>query len=311
MQKEHINKYIPIIIIGILTFISFLIIKPYILPLLSAFILAYLVRPLSQRLEKKFSKKLSVFITITITLLIILVPIGLTLTEIATQSYTMIQSGAVSKIISSIKELKILNAYNLESEFSQIAGKLINSISSITLSLIGIIIGMCITIFAMYYLLIDWERISNRIKKSLPFTNKEKLSKDIAETTKKIVHGTLFIAIVEFIITAIGFWIAGVNFFIVLATLTAILAFVPGGPGIVWIPLFIIKIISQDYASAIIILITGLIISIYIDTILRARVAGRNARIHPLIAIVGILGGAPVFGIMGIIIGPLFLSYTI
>ncbi len=311
MQKEQVHKYIPILILGILAVISFLIIKPYILALLSAFILSYLVRPLNKRLEKRFSKSTSAMLTILITMLVIFVPIGWTLTEVATQGYALVQSGTIGKVISIMQQWKIFENYNLSQEIIQITSKSIQTISSVTFSLIGIIISLCIMIFAMYYLLIDWEKISERIKKAMPFSNKERLAKDIANTTKKIVHGTLFIAIIEFVITALGFWLAGINFFIVLATLTAILAFVPGGPGIVWIPLFIIKIISQDYVSAVIILITGLIISIYVDTIFRAKVAGKDARIHPLIALVGILGGTPVFGVLGIIIGPLFLSYTI
>ncbi len=257
------------------------------------------------------SKSLSAILTIIITLLIIFIPIGWTFTEIATQGYGLVQSGVIGKAIASMQEWRIFENYDLESEISQLAGKSIQTLTSITFSVIVLIIGLCIMVFAMYYLLIDWDKISNRIQKSLPFSNKEKLSKDIANTTKKIVHGTLFIAIIEFIITAVGFWLAGINFFIVLAALTAILAFIPGGPGAVWIPVFILQIINQNYVSAVIVLITGLIISIYVDTILRAKVAGKDARIHPLIALVGILGGTSVFGILGIIIGPLFLSYTI
>ncbi len=311
MQKEHITKYLPIIILGILAVISFMIIKPYILALLSAFILAYLVRPLNKKLEKKLPSHLSAIATIIITLLMIFVPIGWTLTEIATQGYSFIENGTLEKVISSVQKWEVFEKYNLESEISQLAGRAIEAVTDITFSFIEIIIGLSIMVFAMYYLLIDWDKIINRIKKVLPFSNKEKLSKEIANTTKKIVHGTLFIAIIEFVISAIGFGFAGVPFFIVLATLTAILAFVPGGPGIVWIPLSIINIVNQNYFSAVIIIITGLTLSIGVDTILRAKVAGKDAKIHPLIALVGILGGTPVFGVLGIIIGPLFLSYTI
>ncbi len=311
MQNERVHKYVPIAILGILAVISFMIIRPYILALLSAFILAYLVRPLNERLEKKLSTNLSAITTITITLLLIFVPIGWTITEIATQGYSFVESGTLEKLINSIQDWKVFEKYNLSSEINQLAGKAIESVTSITLTLIEIIIGLFIMVFAMYYLLIDWNKISDRIKKALPFSNKENLAKEIANTTKKIVHGTLFIAIIEFVIAAVGFGLAGVNFFIVLATLTAILAFVPGGPGIIWIPLAILNIINQNYFSMVIVIITGLIISLGVDTILRARIAGKDAKIHPLIALVGILGGTPVFGILGIIIGPLFLSYTI
>ena len=166
-------------------------------------------------------------------------------------------------------------------------------------------------IFAMYYMLTEWSSVGPKIKKYIPFTNKDQLVRDIADATKKVIHGTLFIAIIEFVISSIGFWLAGSNFFLLLATMTALLAFIPGGPGIVWIPAMIIELIQKDYLSAGIILAFGLFISIYIDTILRTKIAGKNARIHPLVALIGILGGTSVFGIPGIIIGPLFLSYTL
>lgn len=311
MQKEHINKYIPIIILAALGFISFLIIKPYVLALLSAFVITYLVKPLHNNLEKRTSKKLAAILTIVVFFAIIGTPIIWTFKEVIFQGYSLIESGSASKFESLITKIEFFKDYPIQEEINKLLGRTINSLSGITLSVISALVSLFIMIFGMYYMLIEWDSISSRIKKALPFSNKEKLSRDIAETTSKIVHGTLFIAIIELVISALGFWIAGVNFFMLFAMLTALLAFIPGGPGLVWIPLTIIKLVEKQYFNAAIILVTGLIISIYIDTIFRAKVAGKDARIHPLVAMVGILGGTSVFGILGIIIGPLFLAYTI
>jgi len=88
-------------------------------------------------------------------------------------------------------------------------------------------------------------------------------------------------------------------------------AFIPGGPAIIWAPALIIKIIQGDYISSGVILLFGLFISIYIDTILRTKIGGKDSRISPIIMLLGIMGGTPLMGLAGIIVGPLLLSYTL
>jgi predicted PurR-regulated permease PerM len=87
--------------------------------------------------------------------------------------------------------------------------------------------------------------------------------------------------------------------------------FIPGGPSIVWVPTLIVKMVQQEYIDAGIILLFGLFISIYLDTILRTKIAGKESNIHPIVMLLGVMGGTPVLGLAGIIVGPLLLSYTI
>ena len=189
---------------------------------------------------------------------------------------------------------------------------LISILTNITLHIPSFIITTVITSFGMYYLLIDWKPFTKKLIKYLPSTDKEALAKDISKITKNLIYGTLLVSLVEFIIALAGFWISGVQYFLLLPTIIAIFAFIPGlGPTIVWVPLFIIELIQQNYFTAIGVLITGLILSIGVDIIFRAKISGRGAKTHPLIILVGILGGISLFGIFGFIIGPLILSYAI
>ncbi|MEK6846719.1 MAG: AI-2E family transporter [Nanoarchaeota archaeon] len=312
MEKDQVKKYITLAALAILIVLSFMIIKSYIVWLISAFILAYLFHPLNKWFERKMSKPLAATITIIITLLIILIPISAVVAEITSQAYNSIQNGVASQTLENIAA-KIIEKYNLD--IKAITKKAleigVQALTSITLSALAALLGMFIMIFAMYYMLTEWEIINTKIKKFIPFQNKEHLINEISHSTKKVLHGTVLIAVIEFVVAALGFWLAGSKFFLVLATMTALLAFIPGGPGLVWVPTLIIELLQKNYLSAGIILAFGLVISVYIDTIFRAKVAGKNARIHPLIALLGILGGTPIFGIPGIVIGPLFLSYTI
>ena len=312
MEKDQTKRYITLAALAILIVLSFMIIRGYIVWLISAFILVYLFHPVNRWLERKMPKALAATTTIIITLLIILIPISAVVAEITSQAYSAIQNPTTSQAIENLAS-KIIEKYNLD--IKAITKKAlevgVQILTSITLSALTALLGMFIMVFAMYYLLTEWDIINAKIKKFIPFQNKERLIKDISDSTKKVLHGTVLIAVIEFVVAALGFWLAGSKFFLVLATATALLAFIPGGPGIVWIPILIIELLQKNFVSAGIILVFGLVISVYIDTIFRAKVAGKNARIHPLIALLGILGGTPIFGIPGIVIGPLFLSYTI
>ena len=58
-------------------------------------------------------------------------------------------------------------------------------------------------------------------------------------------------------------------------------------------------------------IILGLILSTYIDSILRIKLVGKKSKIHPVIVLLGLFGGISLFGIIGLILGPLILSIAI
>jgi predicted PurR-regulated permease PerM len=185
-------------------------------------------------------------------------------------------------------------------------------VKEIIIGLPSFVIGVIITLVGAYYILINWSSLSSTLRFYLPFRERERVFKEIADATDSIVRGYLLIAIIEFIVALIGFMIAGADYFILFSFLIAIFAFIPLlGPGLVWIPLALYHFVTGNTYAGIIIAITGLIISIIIDGFLVAKIVGDKARINPLVMLIGILGGVPIFGIFGIIIGPLILFYTL
>lgn len=313
MRKEWIHRYLPIIILLVLVTVSFIIIRDYVVAIISAFITTYLVYPIHKKLQKKMPSWLAAGITLTGTILIIFIPIFFVIKEVISQIYRAIQSGSLALLIAKIENMTLLQSYNLN--LSEVTNNFfsfgVRTLSSITLSVAASIVTLFVMIFIIYYLLLDWPKLSSRIRNYVPFDNKDKIMSDMADTTKKIVKGTLFLALIQALVAAVGFWLAGINFYLILATLIGLFAFIPGGPAIVWVPTLIIKIVQHDYVSAGIILAFGLFISIYLDTILRTKVAGKHSGIHPVVMLLGVMGGTPVLGLAGIIVGPLILSYTL
>lgn len=304
---ESLKKYFFWIIIAILLFVSFLIIKPFLIALLSSFVLAYLIRPIHKTLSKKVNEKFAAFLSVIIILGLILLPLFFILYGLITQINFSLGLNSFSDKLPSF-----INATLFNSLKEKALSLMFSLASSIISYLPYLIISTLISLLSIYYILISWNYLSKKVESFIPFKDKKRVSSEIAEKTKGIVHGYLFIAILEFIVAFIGFYISGVKAFLLLPMLISLLAFVPGlGPGVVWVPTALYYFLTQQYLTALGVLITGLIISIVIETILLGKIVGKDSKIHPLIFLMGVLGGVPLFGLFGFIIGPLILVYAL
>src|SRR3989344_3077813 len=312
--KDKLNQYLFLVIIAIMLFLSYKILKPYLIALISAFILTFLTLPLYKLLNKKINGSISAVLCIIIIFLIILIPVSAIIGSMAKQAYNALSNANVNAILQKISSSPYLDYLNLDivSLREKFISIFIDIISSVASYLPSLIVSLVVLIFGMYYMFTNWIILSNSLEKYLPFKNKKDVINDITKTTKGILYGMFIIAIIEFIVAAVRFAILGVDSYLILAAIIFILAFIPNiGPGLVWIPLALINIALGNYSIAIGAIILGLIISIPIDTFLRTKLLGDTSRIHPLIMLLGVLGGLSLFGIFGFVIGPLILLYTI
>ena len=313
-EAPNFNRYLFWAFIIILLILSYFIIKPFIIALVSAFILAYLAKPVYSRLEKKVGKSLGALLCVVFIVLLIVLPFIFIVGELAKQIVGSLDRETIGGVVSRVFSLPFFDKINLQtSDFTE---KIFSFAFSIATSLITslpfIILSIVVTLFGIYYILINWDELASSIKSYIPFKNKERIINEMGIATSRIVYGYALIAIIDFTISFIGFYISGVEYFILLPALIALLAFVPAlGPMIVWLPVAIYYFIAGDVATSIGVVITGVIISVGIDNILGPQILGKVSKIHPFIMFLGVLGGVPVFGIFGFIIGPLILIYTL
>ncbi len=318
-KREHhdeLRRYLLFATIFLLLFLSFKIIQPYIIIIISAFILSYLARPIYLKLNKKLGEGFSAMICITLILLVVLVPIGGIVGGITNQAYGLIDDENISIILEKISSSQFLEKLNIQIDWQNIIEKatllLISVLSSAISYIPSLIISLIVLIFGIYYILVNWDDLARELKEYLPFQDKNKISQEINRSTKGIIYGSLVIAIIEFVVAGIGFYFSGVNLYFLLPSLIFFLAFIPGlGPTIVWVPLAVYYFFTADWFALIGVTITGAILSLYIDMILRAKILGGKLKINSFVMLIGILGGISLFGIFGFIIGPLILVYSI
>jgi len=308
------NKYFFWAALIILIIVAYLVIKPFIIALISAFILAYLIRPVHIRIKKKLGSTLASFLSVFLVVLIIIIPFFLIIAELTKQISSSLDKETLSSIIKTITSLPFLEKIDIQtSQFAESALSFALTIAtSLIKSLPTIIISIIITLLGIYYILNNWEILTSKISSYVPFKNKERIISDMSKATSRIIYGYALVAIIEFIVAAIGFYILGVNHAIFFAALIGFLAFIPGaGPMLAWLPLALYYFFTSASATGIGIIIIGLIVSVGIDNFLAPHLVGKASKIHPFIMLLGIFGGIPVFGIFGFIIGPLVLVYTL
>lgn len=170
-------------------------------------------------------------------------------------------------------------------------------------------VNFVIFVYALFHLFIVGEVFLGKVRTMIPLKNKEKLVEHLGGTTYAIMYGIFLVALIEFVIAILGLTVLRVGspfiwgFFIFLA---ALLPFI--GPSIILIPLVVFKGVQGDFLVVVGLIILWIIL-LYIDLIVRAKIISDRAKMHPVVMFLGIIGGVNIFGIIGLIVGPLLLSF--
>jgi predicted PurR-regulated permease PerM len=184
---------------------------------------------------------------------------------------------------------------------------------SFFLGALGSVIGFSIMLFLLFFFLRDGDAMCQRARGLIPLDEhrKDRLFRQLSDVARAIVLGTTLTALIQGILIGIGIAIAGLPSPVVLGVVVALLAMLPvGGAGFVWIPALGWLLYEGRWGYAIFMLAWGLMVS-GLESVLRPVLISGRARISALAIFVGVLGGIPAFGAIGIILGPVVLSLVL
>ena len=291
---------------------------PYINAFIGAVILYVLFKPLYKYLHTKqnLSKSFSAILVIIITIFLVVIPFIILLTLVTGEAIDLFQNkealtGFVESIDAVFPNLDFQNL--LSSQITNVTDFMTNLLLDLLKSLGNFLVILLIMYFTLYYLLIYRDEILNALEPFIPFNdeNTKKLIRKAKNITNTTIVSTGIIALVQGILLTIAFLIFGIKGAFLWGFVTTILSFLPvvGSP-IVWVPVVIFNFANGNYFVMTGILIFGIFIST-VDNFIRPYLQKRMGNIHPLTTLVGIFIGVPVFGLLGIIAGPILISYFI
>lgn len=181
------------------------------------------------------------------------------------------------------------------------------------LSALGTIIHFFMMLFLLFFLLRDGRKLLDRAMRLVPMEPQRRgeLLKLVGNTTRAVVYGTGLTALAQGTLVGIGFAIAGLPSAVVFGVLTAALALLPvGGAAIVWAPAVVYLVATSQWGWALFMLIWGTCVSVS-DNLLRPLLISSQAPVSILAVFVGVIGGISAFGIIGVIIGPVLLTFIV
>ncbi|RZJ93973.1 MAG: AI-2E family transporter, partial [Hymenobacter sp.] len=194
------------------------------------------------------------------------------------------------------------------------ATKVSQWIPTLASSVLNVIVIVGLMLFTLYYLFMQEEAFLAGLHRYLPFRDKtmDELSDSLKNNVNANVLGQALVALVQGLLTGLTLWIFGVPTPLFWTVIAFFMAFIPVlGTPLVWGPAAIYQFTQGHTGQGIGILVVGVVIIINIDNVLRIQLGKYMGDIHPWVTLVGLTLGVDVFGIVGLVIGPLLLSYFI
>ncbi|PRD46995.1 AI-2E family transporter [Sphingobacterium haloxyli] len=178
----------------------------------------------------------------------------------------------------------------------------------------NVFLEITVMYFILYFLFVNYRGFENGILYYLPFDEEQAVvfSSELKNITYSNILGQSIIAIVQGGCLAIGFVIFDVGDPLFWGVICAILSFIPLlGPPLIFVPAVLVLFSQGNSWQALGLLVWGFGLVINIDNILRFIISKKVGNIHPLITVIGVIIGLPLFGLMGLVYGPLLLSYLL
>jgi predicted PurR-regulated permease PerM len=317
-NKKNISLIFLICAVIITAGVLFYTLRFFIDAFLGALIFYVLFRKLMSYLVegRKWKRGLSSLLIILISFLVIVIPISIALDLIIPRitlffSDTSITMNALRELdnrISSATGYQLLSEPNIQNLQTQ-AGVFITDFFSTS---IGILTSLILMYFLLFYMLVNTGTMENKILRYLPFDQAIiiKFTDELENQTFSNAIGSPLLALIQGLVAALGYWLFGIDEPLFWGIITGFFSFLPVvGTAIIWLPAAIFQYSAGFHWQGIAILIYGVFIIGLLDNVLRFIFQKRLADVHPLVTVIGVIAGLSLFGIPGIIFGPLLISY--
>ncbi len=323
MKRENVFFVVTILTALLLAFLLVLPIRNY---LLVALLLAYLLNPVRVWLQKRLhNRSLSALILIVAILLLIILPVAfitsMLIQEIRSGLSLMADTSGGYDVLARLEIYvhqitgRSVNLHLYRDEIvHQARNYLLRAVPDFVGSVAGMLLGLFIMFFVLYYLFKGGGANFDRVRKLIPLAPnlKDRLIDEVRSVTSAVVYGQVMTAIVQGTLGGLGFLIFGVASPIFWGTVMVLLSFIPLlGTSIVWGPACIYLLLSGEAFRGTALLLYNVVMVANVDNFLKPRLISGKSNIHPATVLLGVFGGLELFGFLGLFLGPLVLALLI
>lgn len=312
LDTNHDRAALIILVLGAGLIIA---LSPFATGLIGIPVLFVVFEPMHQWLARHVRAPIAAGVVVVVALFLFVVP-GVSFAGLIVSQAQDIAGGVVqSPLLARVSELRI-GEFRVGPELADLGRSVASWLGTGAFSLLGtatrLALNLVISLFGLYYLLLRPAETWAGVGPYIPFSpaNADKLRVRFRNVTTSTIIGTGLTAVIQGGLVAAGFAVTGLAngvFWGVVATVLAVLPVV--GSGLVWAPGALALVLDHRVGAAIALAVWGIVVVGNVSYIIQPMIFRRWAHIHPLVTLVGALAGVPYFGILGLLIGPLALSY--
>ncbi|WP_373518568.1 AI-2E family transporter [Pricia sp.] len=316
IDQNIIRQFFVLLLVVLIGGLIFWEMVPYLSGILGAITIYVLFRKWMSKLVKKgWNSNLAAILIMLISFVLILVPVGGLVLMLGNKV-----SSAVDKsenVIEAIKEqvfrIEKMVDYDLSSQIdpSGASSWLTDNLQGFAGGTFNIFISIAIMYFLLFYMLTNRKELRESLFEYIPISKKnlKVIGDEVQSMVRSNALGIPLVAIAQGIVALIGFFIFGVPnpfFWFVIVAVGSMIPFIGTLIGI--IPVFILGMSNGNDFQAWGILIYGFVVVGATDNLIRLYVLQKLDNVHPLITLIGVIIGVPLFGFIGLIFGPLLIS---
>ena len=288
---------------------------PYATGLLGIPVLYVALQPVHDWLARRASARITAGLVIVVLVVLLVFVGGSFVALIVSEAQRVPMMIAQSPIVARLSELKV-GGVDVGARLADLGSKVVSWIGSSAFGFIGtasrIALNLTISCFGLYYLLLRPGETWDAIRPYIPFSasNTEKLRQRFRDVTTSTLIGTGLSAALHGALTSFAFWMVGLPNAALWGVVTMVFSILPVlGSGLVWGPGAIALVLDHRPGAAVLLALWGILIIGNVDYVIRPMVSRRWAHIHPLVTLIGALVGVPWLGLLGLLIGPLAVTY--
>lgn len=336
-QRYFLMGMLLLLIALLITFIS-----PFGIDLLIAGIMVTAVYPVHRWIFQKVPlRSFSALISMLLVIVVILFPFtlfGFFVAEQAADAYTVVsdrvneivqttEAGGTSKLLEMIPfSDKVQSALTYlpisTADLLQTARDAVGVVSSFLLSkttnilkhLSLFLVHLLVFLLSLFYFLREGDRLVHYIRSLIPLSKvyRQELFTKLSKLSYGIIYGIFGAAILQGFLVGFGFSMAGISNAAFWGAIAALFSPVPYiGTTVVWLPAVILMAINGHYITAVLLLAWCAFIVGTADNVIKPYIIGSSAHLHPLATLLVLLGGTFVFGLKGLLFGPLVLTMAL
>ena len=314
------------LLICVLGVLATLIVLPLVEYVLAACLLAVALRPAYERLVPRIGARTAGVALTALAVAGVVIPlvvISLVILETVTSA---LESGAAAHIVTAGRTFAqttlgldtasiALIESTLSSELATTIGAAADISVSQTVGLVAtvadVVAGTLVFVFVLYSLLVDGPAALDWVRRVVPLERRlvDKLFTEVHVVVRATLRSHLLVAVLQGILGALGLVVLGVPYAAVLAVALSLVSVLPTvGIWLVWGPVTVAHAFSSSLLGSVILLGYGVAVLAVVDIYLRAFLVDQQSGLHPAIALMGVVGGGMLFGIVGLFVGPVVLA---